>query len=543
MKMNFKFRVQDSRYRFAQASVLSPVICFILVFYSAGLPAQILQPARFEKQQKNFDDYYHVISLKEEGLALFRERDKYKNNNRLWELVLLDTALQERKAVELEIKDRYKMMGHDAVPGALYLLYRTGETTKNDFELIEINVQTGEEKRYTIKPDLDFKLTYFIKTGDNFAFGGYVNNEPGIFLYELSSGRIKVVPGFFQKDTELFDMRANQNQTFNTMMVDRSSRNDRKLVFRTFDSNGEMLLDDIVPIDENKTLQTGITSTLEREDLMVLGTWGERNSKQSNGFFTMSVDPYADQKIKFYNFAELNHYLDYLKPKKATKVKEKSEEDSKLGRIPGFTNYVMPYKISEHKNGYLLLAEVYTPSNNNSNYNTPYYNPYYTNPYGFSPYGSGYYYPGMSRMYRPVYGNNVKNMEEIKTNETILLSVDGSGKVLWDFSIALEDVKVAGLEQVADFAMTSSKVFFLYKKETELKIKWIALDDGSTEDLSEKIKSLEPADEIRSDKESEGGTRHWYGHSFYVWGYQTIRNVTKEDRSRDVFYVNKVEVH
>ncbi len=68
---------------------------------SLDLYSQTLQPQRFERQQKNSDDYYHVISLKEEGLALFRERDKYKGSNRIWELLLLDTALQEKKVIEL----------------------------------------------------------------------------------------------------------------------------------------------------------------------------------------------------------------------------------------------------------------------------------------------------------------------------------------------------------------------------------------------------------------------------------------------------------
>ena len=53
----------------------------------------------------------------------------------------------------------------------------------------------------------------------------------------------------------------------------------------------------------------------------------------------------------------------------------------------------------------------------------------------------------------------------------------------------------------------------------------------------------DPADDIRSEKDYEGGVRQWYNNTFYVWGYQTIRNVTKDDRVRDVFYINKVVVY
>lgn len=508
-----------------------------------GVHAQISQPRRYERQQKNSEDYFNVIALKEEGLALFRERDKYKNNNKIWELILLDTALQERKSLELEVKERYKMLGYEVVPGRLFFLFRTGETTKNDFELIDINLSGEERARYSIKPDLDFRLTHFSKAGESFIFGGYVNNEPTVFIYELSSGLLKVVPGFFQKDTELVDMRVNQNQTFNTVLVDRGTRGDRKLMFRTYDTRGELLLEDVVTLEENKTLQTGITSTLEREDLVVLGNWGERNSKQSKGFFSLKVDPFGDQTIKYFTFGELNHFLDYLNPKRANRIKEDTRADLEAGKTPNYTNYVMPYKITENKEGYLLLAEIYTPTSNVNPYSSGPYNPYYSNPYGFGSYFPDYYYPGMSRMYRPYpYGTNVKNSDEIKTNASVLLSYDATGKVQWDLSVKLEEIAVSSLEQVADFCIYNSTIYFLYKKESDIKAKAIVLEGDDPEESTEKIKTSEPSDEIRSERETEGGTRHWYGNVFYVWGYQTIRNPSKEDRLRDVFYLNKVVV-
>jgi hypothetical protein len=519
----------------------SIVILSVLAFSSF---AQVSQPHRFEKQQKNSDDYFNVISLKEDGLALFRERDKYKNNNKIWELIFLDTALREKKTLELAIKERYRMIGYEVTPDHLFFLFRTGETTKNDFELIDISFSGEETGRYSVKPDLDFKLTHFSRVGKNFVFGGYVSNEAAIILYETETNGLKVVPGFFQKDTELVDLRVNQNQTFNTVLIDRSLRDDRKLIFRTFDETGKQLLEDVIPIDENRSLQTGITSTLEREDLVIMGTWGERNAKQSLGFYALTIDPFSNQKIAYIDFGQLNHYLEYLSPKRAARVKENSKEDAEAGRLPSFTNYVMPFKITEYKEGFLLLAEVYNPVSNLGAYNSNpyYYNPFYS-PYGYYPYwpGGGYYYPGMSRMYRPyMYGPNVKNADEIKTQETVLLAFDGKGKVMWDQSIKLDEIKMPGIEQVADFSLQKSKVYFIYKKESELNIKTILLDTEEVKESVEKIKPLEDLDEIRSEKDHEGGVRHWYGDTFYVWGYQTIRNINKEDRVRDVFYINKV---
>jgi hypothetical protein len=59
----------------------------------------------------------------------------------------------------------------------------------------------------------------------------------------------------------------------------------------------------------------------------------------------------------------------------------------------------------------------------------------------------------------------------------------------------------------------------------------------------EKIMTKYPEDEIRSDRNFEDGIKHWTGNTFYVWGYQTVRNVThSDDRNREVFFINKVVV-
>jgi hypothetical protein len=504
---------------------------------------QILQPYRYEREQRNSDDYFHVISLKEKGLALFRERDKYKNSNRIWELIFLDTTLQEKKALELEIKERHKMIGYETADNNLYFLFRTGETNKNDLVLIDISLQGVERNRYLIKPDMDFRLTHFIKAGNNFVFGGYVSNESVLVIYEPANNSLKVVPGFFQKDTELVDLRTNQNQTFNSVLINRTSRGERKMIFRTFDETGKQLMEDGIIIDDDITLQTGLSSALEREDLIVAGTYGDRNAKQSNGFYTVPVNPFAEQKIKYVDFGQLSNFVSYLNDKKAERVKQNSKEAQAEGRQPSFTTFVMPFRIMENSKGYFLLAEVYNPIHSNTMQTTSpyYYNPYYSG-YGYGPYWGGYYYPGMSRMYRPyMYGPpNSRTTDETKSIQTVVVALDENGDVKWDQSFKLDDVRSPSLQQVGDFLINGDKVHILYKKESDLKVKTVILNEANAEH-TEKIKTSDEHDVIRSEKESESGVRYWFGRSFYVWGYQTLRNTTKEDRVRDVFYINRVD--
>lgn len=535
--MKFCFHVLKS-------SFTTVCLCAIMVLMASVSSAQISQTKRYELTQKGNDEMFTIISLKEKGLALVRGKNKYDEGKQKWDVILLDTALQEKFNFEILVKERYPLVGYEFVDdGHLYLLFRTGETNRNSLELIDLSLSEGRELgRYEIKPELDFKITHFNKAGQSMVLGGYVNNEPAILLYTMAENQIKVVPGFFQKDNELVELRVNQNQTFNVVIIDRSQRSERKLVFKIFDESGKMLLEDIVPIAEERTLQTAISSSLQREELLIMGSWGERQGKQSTGFFSLAVDPFSEQKINYLTFGQLEHFTDYINPKRAERIKESALEAATNGKIPSFSTHVMPYRIEEHKEGYLMLSEVYQPTTQSSSYYSNPYGPGGYGPYAYNSYFPGYY-PGM-RMYRPYnYGNNVRNTDEIKTYAGVLTAFDPAGQLKWDFSFKLDELKKLSLEQVTDFYYNGGNVYFVYKKESEIRYKIINDDDGTAKEDVAKIMTKFPEDEIRSDRNYEDGIKHWTGNTFYVWGYQTVRNVTHaDDRIRDVFFINKVVV-
>lgn len=502
--------------------------------------AQIRQTSRFESERKYSDEDFTIIPLKSDGLALLREKNKFKAGNNTWEIVLLDTALQETGTLEFEINIQNRLVGYEHSPGEVHILFVRNEV-KGYMDLISISLISKEVNRFEIKPELNLQLTHFSKVGSNFIFGGFVNRESAVLLYNPVIDNLKVLPGFFQKDIELIDMRVNQNQTFNTLLVDRGDHDSKKVIFRTFDSSGKQLLESLADVDRDITFFTGITSTLEREDLIILGTWGKANSKQASGFFALPVNPFETRQIKRIHFAELAHYLDYLKPKRAAIIKEKTQKSIEDNKIPDFTNYAMPFKIIEHSSGFWLIAESYNPSSTNNQY--PIYSPYNYYPY-YSPFGG--YYP-MNRMYGPTapysYGNNVQNEEDVKIVQSVVIGFDTNGTVISDFSFKLDDVKRSSLEQISDFYVGNDSLQIFYKKESELNILAINLETGETTDQIQKIKLNSVDEEIRSERKQDGLIKHWFDNSFYVWGYQTIRNRAKRDnKTKEVFYINKVVV-
>ena len=513
------------------APVMTPATAF----------GQLQQTQRYEKEFKYADGVFSIISLGEDGILLIRDRDKFEGGKKVWEAVYLDADLNEKKTINLPMEPRNRLIGYENGPEKVLLLFRQGDTEKNSIELVELNLVGDEHPRHVVKPEVAMAFTHFTWVGNSAIFGGYVNREPSVLIYDLGSGSMKIIPGFFQRDSELVDLRVNVNNTFNVVLIERSQRDERRVVFQTYDEHGGLLLEDVVSIDDRRTLQTGLTSMLVREDLVLLGTWGEGNAKQSNGFFALPIDPFGDQKIRYTAFGELDHFLDYMKESRARRIQENTREVVKNGGIPNFINYVMPYRIQEYEGGFLLFAEAYSPSSSFSDFSRP-YSTYYYSPY-YSMYG--WYYPGYGRLYsRPYsYGYRTRN-QEIKTYESMVISFAPDGTVQWDRSLQLDDVRKGSLEQVADFNYVNGHIVFVQKDESEIKARWILPENGEDDEtVTQKILLPNPEDEIRSEKEDEGGIQYWYGNNFFVWGYHSIRNTTLKERVREVFYINKVEIN
>ncbi len=504
--------------------------------------SMLRQPYRFEFERKMSDDDFTVISLHQNGLALLREKNKFKSGNRAWELILLDTTLTQKHLLEIDIDQRKRLVAYEFAPGYLFLVFKTGEASRLSLDLFTVSVADASVERHAINPELNFQLTNFIRVQENFILGGYVNNEPAVLLYNPATDNIKVLPGFFQKQTQLLDLRPNINGTFNIILMNRVERYNQKLILKTFDSSGLELLEDQIAVDERYGIQSAITSTLHREDLSIIGTWGSRGAKQANGFFFVTVDPFEDQSIRYTAFGELNHYLDYFKPGKAARIKAKTTQAIQSKRIPDFINYVVPYRMDEHRQGFIMLAETYIPSTTYNRYPDPF--PYYG--YGMMPGYSPYwgYYPGTyNRLYNPYsyYGNNVRNSDEVKATQSVLVAFNEQGKPIWDYQLSLQDFRMPALEQVADFAVDHNGLCFLYKNESELNVKIISFDGEPTREGKEKLRLLNDGDEIRNEIKTAGAVRQWYDKTFFVWGQHTIRNQSvREEGNRQVFYINKL---
>jgi len=515
----------------------------LLVSFAVTTNAQISQPLRWERENKFSDDTYSIVSLKEEGLALIRDKNKFQNGKKVWELIVLDTTLNQKWATELELQDDLRFLGYEYVPGKIHLMFRRNDTEALKAEMFTIDLASQNAQTSKMEVKLQIRLTHYTVVDGNSVFGGYVAREPVLVIYDPIKNNNIMVPGFFLTDTELLDVRPNGNNTFNILLSQRTMGK-KKIIFRTFDKAGNILIEDEIPIEEEKTILTGASSVLLHDEVLIAGAYSFNNGKQASGIFSCLIDPFSEQEVEFTEFHQLQHFFDYMSDKRASKIREKSTQRENYGKPPEFKTNVSVHRIEEFKGGFALFGESYTLSSSSSTnaFNGPYFSPA-SRTYG---YPSPLYSPYSSRYYNNPYTYSpTTTVEEMHMTEGFVVGFDFKGKRLWDYAIPMDDHKTAGRDQVSDFTVHKKVPYFLFKDENNIKFSNHSTDTLKlNEAQSIPIKTKNDLEEAKSNDESEGNVRHWYGSTFYVWGVQTVKSIKPKgvDSSRRVFFINKVEI-
>jgi hypothetical protein len=121
----------NSRYHLLKVLLISMVCVFTTIS-----DAQIKLDARYEREQKNSDPEFIVISMEENGIALVRNTDKYQDGKQLWEVIALDTDLKETWSLQMDIESRLRLVGYEYNNDWIYILYRISEHEASDLNYL-----------------------------------------------------------------------------------------------------------------------------------------------------------------------------------------------------------------------------------------------------------------------------------------------------------------------------------------------------------------------------------------------------------------------
>ena len=489
---------------------------FVFVICSWSLQSQIDQPLRVEVELKRLDNHYTVTSMEEKGIVLFRElANLSERGKKVWEVVKLDTLLQNVLTKNYFLDFSTELVGYEYRAGYFYLLFRMGEYQKADLKIIKISMDSGEDEQYDIKQIVPVNLTEFTIIDNAALLGGYVNYRPALIHYGFEEQKIKVLPGIYRNHSELIELNIDEDSnTFTVLMSERTRDRLSTISVKRFDSNGTLLQNTQLEPLPNSSILYGRTTSFSNTKRFVIGTYSYKRSTYSRGIYIAQIDPNPEikPKITYFNYGDLKNFFNYMKAKRAARVKERVERRKVEGKKVRLNYRFMVHDIIKENGNFLMIGEAFYPK------------------YGSS--GSYSYYLG---------GNNLA-FEGYKYTHAVIIAFDPKGKLVYDNSFEINDVLSYQLDQLVSVHVQDEKIILLYTYENVIRSKIIQGDEVLEGKAFNDI-ALAFENDIMGNNNSEvGGLKKWYDDYFFAYGVQKIKNLRSGGTSmdREVFYINKI---
>ncbi len=475
----------------------------ILFLFEAGF-CQIAQSKRVELEIKHYEDFFNVISGEQHGIMILKESSKRVENGYNWEFIHIDTSLNITWRKEIAIDFDLSLIGFVHHNSYAYLLFDKNE---KEMELIKVGFEQGDTSNYKIQKTIPVEFTHFDIVGQSAILAGAFNARPVVFIYDFINQKIKTLPGFFNNNSEITQISVdNENNNFSVISIEKGLHKKYYVGVRIFDQFGSLIHTQQVEPEDGKNFVFGIVSKLQDQYLLV-GTYAKRKSKESKGIFFTRLD--SASNVNYYAYTDFENFFNYMKAKRKKRVKDRIERKKIKGQKLKFNYRLLVHDIMENNNQYIMLGEAYFPK----------------------------------------YQNNSASFQNLKYNlptyhytHAVVFGFDKKGQLLWDNSFEINDVKTFYLKKYVHADVRDDKIVLLYMFENVIRSKFIKESEVLEGKTLNEIKLLFEDDVAKNNEYITNDLNHWYGHFFYAYGIQRIKNLKESGvkLNRKIFYINKL---
>lgn len=482
-----------------------------LIILPYCVSAQLQQDDRLEIPLFSDQEAFDAIPASDEGVMLFRKIESRVGDQ--LELIQLDTQLHQQWRGTLPLDFNQSLEKKTVFKRHLYLVFRNNNFSNASFLLYKIDIKTGDYIKYTIHNVLPFIPTVFSVTSNGSLIGGYFNRVPVVLFFDFKTQKSKILPGLFNEPGELNQLKINADESYDVLISAKNYQKQQTIWVKNYDPTGKLIRNVMLQPDGNHNLIFGRTIQMNNKDQIIAGVYGNRSGEYSNGLFIARLTADGLQQMHYYNFADLENFFNYLRLKKINRIKERIQRKKLKGKKIKFQYSLIVHELLADQNQFVLLGEAfykkYRTMENQSIMSSSYNRPIIFDGYQYT--------------------------------HAVLLGIDQSGKLLWDNSFEINDVRTFTLEQFVKIDVQNDKIVLLYLFDNKLRSK-IIQDNTVLEGKASNDIRLNSAEDLSSeDGTSMSRLEYWYGNHFVAYGVQNVvSNTFSLRRKKKVFFINKI---
>jgi len=494
------------------------LLLLTIAFFQFANAQQVLQTNRYEIPAVKDEKPFEVIPAREDGIFLYRRLITTAGDH--FEIIKLDTAFQENWRGYMPVDKKFLLMGKKAEYGKLFFLLRYHDYSRNNLELFAIEQSNGNFIKYEIRNFIPFSPTEFQVTEKAAIMGGYYNQVPVVIYYSFLTGKSKILPGLLNENGELTQVKIYPDGTFDVLISARNFRGQQTVWIKNYDAEGNLQTNYALEPEGSKHLIFARSMKTTNNMQLVAGVFGGRNSLYSRGLFLASIDPSGMQQLRYYNYGDLENFFKYMKAKREQRVKERIERRKIKGKKTRFNYRFLVHEIVPYNNQYILLGEAFYPR-------------YITTD---RTYYSGFFSP--NSLYQNSIIRDGRIFDGYRYTHAVVMGFDLNGKLLWDNSFEINDVKTFTLEQFVKLEVQKDRIVLLYLFENELRTKIIKGNEVLEGKTFEPIKTGVENEIVKKDQTDINKLDYWYRDFFFAYGLQEITR--PGSGKRRVFFINKI---
>ncbi len=490
---------------------LSSLLLFLLAISLVTI-AQVEQSGRIEIPMDPMDfQSPKVISLDSAGLITYRRF--FVNGKDQLELMRLDSTLQVKWRTLIEVNSNLNLIAAKALQKKVYFLYKYNI---NDFLVITVQIESGGYVAQSIKNYIPFNFYDLEVTPRALLIGGYFNYRPLVLYVDLITEKSKILPGFFNEQGEITQIKANADGTVDVVLAAKNMERTKCLWIRNYDEEGNLIKTIVITPDKNKNMIFGRSIKTADNRQIVAGVYG-RFADYSRGIFISEINPYGEYKTDYYNFADFKNFFSYMRAKREQRVKDRIERRKIKGKKIKFNYRFLVHDLITMGNQVIMMGEAFFPH-------------YSYRSRGFG--GNTYYAYSQTR------GDLV--FDGFQYTHAVVVGFDINGKLMWDNSFEINDVRTMQLEQYVKMGIHDNRMVLLYLFENSIRSKIVNNSQVLEGKSNDAMRTNYTSDVVKKRDTQMSRLDNWYGNNFFAYGVQTIHSNAQKDESRKVFFINKI---
>jgi len=469
------------------------------------LLGQVQQGERLEIAISNNENSdFSVVSAGKSGLMIYRRL--FSSPLDKLEIISVDTSFQQLWSKKLDIAKGLKTVNAVVKDNYLFVLFKAGNYRFGDFIIAAVDISNGSYVVYQVKNLIAFLPTEFVITNEAALIGGYYNYRPFIVYFNFATQQSKILPGFFNETGELTQVKSYQDGTIDVIVSSDNYEKKKCLWIRNYDTKGDLVKTTLLRPEEKKNLIFGRSIKIDDDEQAVVGVYG-RYKEYSRGIFIARIDAEGEYQIKYYDYGELQNFFSYLKASREKRIKERIQRKKIKGKKAKFNYRFIVHEVIKVGDDYVMLGEAFYPK---------------------------YAYVGMSQ---------TRILIGYQYTHAVVIGFDKDGKLTWDNSFEINDVKTTTLDQYVKIQTQQDKIILQYAYTNQIRSKIIKdaeiLEGKSTNDIRLRF----DGDILRDSDYEPSKLDYWYDNKLYVYGIQQIRNYreARVNASRRVFFINKID--